>query len=124
MSRKPGKRRTSAGAKRAASNGAMAAKSVAIVLEPIRPQDADNVAYDCTTRITGSDRPFDPQMTLEQYGVHTDVQCQSITVLIVNDRNIGVPFYGCHMSANDLRDLAPGWKMGKLSGRIADTAVH
>jgi hypothetical protein len=127
MARKTSGTRVSTRRKHAASRPKKPATSLATTVaggDPIKPGDADNVAYDCTTRITGTDLPFDPDSSLERYGVHTEVQCQLITVLIVNDRNIGVPAYGCHMSANDLRDLGAGWKMGTLSDRIAAAAVH
>jgi hypothetical protein len=92
--------------------------------ELIDPADADEVAYDCTTKVTGSDRPFNPSDTLERYGVHTQVQCQSITVLVSGDHNIGVPHYRCAMSTNALCDLAPSWTMEQMSARIQQSAMH
>lgn len=86
------------------------------------PSQAENVAYDCLTRITGSDREFRPGDPLEAYGVHTDVQCQLITVLIVSDKNIGVPFYGYTLDPNALRALDKDWALGQLSHRIQQSA--
>jgi hypothetical protein len=86
------------------------------------PGDADEVAYQCVCEVTGSTRDFIPIDPLERYGVDTAEQCQVITGLVVGDENIGVRHYGCTMSANALRDLAPGWTIGQLSARIAASA--
>jgi hypothetical protein len=89
---------------------------------PMNPGDAEDVAYDCITRITGSDREFQPGDPLEAYGVHTDVQGQLIVVLILNDKNIGVRAYGYTIDPNALRDISKDWPLGLLSNRIQQAA--
>jgi hypothetical protein len=86
------------------------------------PGDAESVAYDCVTRVTGSDLEFKPENPLEVYGVHTPVQCQLISVTIVGDKNIGVQNYGYTMDPNALRSLDKSWTLGQLATGIQQSA--
>lgn len=85
--------------------------------------DALRIAHQCTIDVTGNNHPFEPDSTLEGYGIVTSEQVSLDKKDIRTNKSIGLPAYKRTIDPNALKDVTNQWTITELSDVIFDSST-